>query len=71
MSFGQLRVAVHVRGQETPQRYAELQAAVDAHCPVLDLFTNPTTVRTALTVVRLPEAAILGSPGKDGEGRTA
>jgi uncharacterized OsmC-like protein len=49
--FGQVRVAVQVRGPETPQRYAELQAAVDAHCPVLDLFTNPTTVRTALTVV--------------------
>ena len=49
--FGQVRVAVQVRGPETPQRYAELQAAVDSHCPVLDLFTNPTTVRTALTVV--------------------
>jgi len=49
--FGQVRVAVQVRGPETPQRYAELQAAVDAHCPVLDLFTNPTTVHTALTVV--------------------
>ena len=49
--FGQVRVAVHVRGPEASQRYAELQAAVDAHCPVLDLFSNPTTVRTALTVV--------------------
>jgi uncharacterized OsmC-like protein len=48
--FGQIRVAVQVRGPETPQRYAELQAAVDAHCPVLDLFANPTRVRTALTV---------------------
>ncbi len=31
-------------------KIAELQAAVDAHCPVLDLFANPTRVRTALTV---------------------
>ena len=49
--FAQIRVAVQVRGPEKPERYAELQAAVDAHCPVLDLFTNPTTVRTVLTVV--------------------
>lgn len=48
--FGQIRVAVQVRGPETPQRYAELQAAVDAHCPVLDLFANPTRVHTAFTV---------------------
>lgn len=48
--FGEVRVAVQVSGPETPERYAELQAAVDEHCPVLDLFTNPTTVRTALTV---------------------
>jgi len=48
--FGEIRVAVQVRGPETPQRYAELQAAVDAHCPVLDLFTKPTTVHTALIV---------------------
>ena len=49
--FAQIRVAVQVRGPEKPERYAELQAAVDAHCPVLDLFTNPTTVRTVLTVL--------------------
>lgn len=48
--FGQIRAAVQVRGPEAPQRYAELQAAVGAHCPVLDLFANPTRVHTALTV---------------------
>lgn len=48
--FGGVRVAVRVSGPEAPHRYAELQAAVDAHCPVLDLFTNTTPVRTTLTV---------------------
>jgi uncharacterized OsmC-like protein len=48
--FGGVRAAVRVSGPEAPHRYAELQAAVDAHCPVLDLFTNPTPVRTTLTV---------------------
>lgn len=49
--FGEIRVSVQIHGPETSQRYAELQGAVDAHCPVLDLFTRPTTVRTALTVL--------------------
>ncbi|MDO8107863.1 OsmC family protein [Isoptericola sp. b441] len=46
--FGALRVRVRLVGPETAERYAELQAAVDAHCPVLDLFANPTPVTTTL-----------------------
>ena len=34
--------------QYAEERYAELAAAVDAHCPVLDLFQNPVPVSRAL-----------------------
>ncbi|OBI84152.1 OsmC family protein [Mycobacterium asiaticum] len=44
--FGEVRVVVKVKGPETPERYRELQDAVDAHCPVLDLTRNPTPVST-------------------------
>jgi uncharacterized OsmC-like protein len=43
-----VRVEVCVEGPETPERYAELAAAVDEHCPVLDLFKNPVPVTRAL-----------------------
>ena len=46
--FGDVRLEVRLTGPETAERYAELHAAVDAHCPVLDLFSNPTPVRTTL-----------------------
>jgi uncharacterized OsmC-like protein len=42
--FTAVRVEVAVTGPETPERYAELAAAVDEHCPVLDLFRNPVPV---------------------------
>jgi len=42
--FSAIRVDVTVTGPESDKRYAELAAAVDAHCPVLDLFTNPVPV---------------------------
>ena len=42
--FTAVRVEVSVTGQESEQRYAELAAAVDEHCPVLDLFKNPVPV---------------------------
>jgi hypothetical protein len=39
-----------VAGPESEARYAELAAAVDEHCPVLDLFKNPVPVsRTLVT----------------------
>ena len=44
-----IRVEVTVAGPESQQRYAELAAAVDEHCPVLDLFKNPVPVSRALT----------------------
>ena len=42
--FTAVRVEVTVTGPESPERYAELAAAVDEHCPVLDLFKNPVPV---------------------------
>ena len=35
---------VVLEGPEDPARYAELSAAVDAHCPVLDIFSRPVPV---------------------------
>jgi putative redox protein len=46
--FSAVRLTVAVTGPETAERYEELKAAVDAHCPVLDLFANPTPVTTTL-----------------------
>ena len=46
--FTAIRVEVTVAGPETEERYAELAAAVDAHCPALDLFQNPVPVSRAL-----------------------
>jgi len=46
--FEDIRLDVRLTGPESPERYAELHAAVDAHCPVLDLFTNPTAVTTTV-----------------------
>jgi uncharacterized OsmC-like protein len=45
-----VRIEVTVAGPESAERYAELAAAVDEHCPVLDLFENPVPVtRTIAT----------------------
>ncbi|GAA3888496.1 OsmC family protein [Leifsonia kafniensis] len=46
--FSAVRLTVRVTGPESDDRYAELHAAVDAHCPVLDLFANPTPVTVTL-----------------------
>jgi hypothetical protein len=46
--FTAIRVEVTVAGPESAERYAELAAAVDAHCPVLDLFQNPVPTSCAL-----------------------
>ena len=48
--FGDVRLLVRLTGPETAERYEELRAAVDAHCPVLDLFRNPTPVTTRVEV---------------------
>jgi putative redox protein len=44
--FSAVRLTVNLSGPESAERYEELRAVVDAHCPVLDLFQNPvpTTV---------------------------
>ena len=46
--FGAVRLTVRLRGPESPERYTELQRAVDAHCPVLDLTTATPPVHTTL-----------------------
>lgn len=47
--FSQVRLDVRLDGPESQERYDQLRAAVDAHCPVLDLFTNPTPVTVAVS----------------------
>lgn len=46
--FNTVRIQVSLDGPEDPARYAELAEAVDAHCPVLDLFRNPVPVERTL-----------------------
>ena len=46
--FNAVRVNVSLGGPESAARYEELAAAVDAHCPVLDLFRNPVPVERKL-----------------------
>ncbi len=46
--FGAVRLDIRITGPESEERYQELRAAVDAHCPVLDLFANPTPVSVEL-----------------------
>jgi uncharacterized OsmC-like protein len=43
-----VRMRVRLVGPEPDARYEELAAAVDAHCPVLDLFRNPVSVEREL-----------------------
>jgi putative redox protein len=47
--FSDIRLAISITGPETDARYQELKAAVDEHCPVLDLFANPTPVSATVT----------------------
>lgn len=42
--FTAVRVSTTPVGPESAERYRELAEAADAHCPVLDLFANPTPV---------------------------
>src|SRR5882724_3135988 len=46
--LGAVRVKVRLTGSASPEQYEQLRAAVDQHCPVLDLFANPTPVSTEL-----------------------
>jgi len=49
--FNSVRINVSLGGPEPSARYEELAAAVDAHCPVLDLFRNPVPVERKLVSV--------------------
>lgn len=42
--FTEVRLQINISGPESDERYQQLREAVDAHCPVLDLFANPTPV---------------------------
>lgn len=48
--FSEVRLVVNVTGPETLERYRELQEAVDAHCPILDLTRNATPVTTSVAI---------------------
>lgn len=49
--FNAVRLHIDLSGPEPAARYEELRQVVDAHCPVLDLFTNPTAVTTSVRKV--------------------
>lgn len=44
-----VRCSVSLEGPEPAERYRELAAAVDEHCPVLDLFTRAVAVERRVT----------------------
>ena len=46
--FTGVRIRVNLSGPEPAARYEQLAAAVDAHCPILDLFRNPVPVERKL-----------------------
>jgi uncharacterized OsmC-like protein len=48
--FGAVRLRVRLGGPEPAERYEELAKAVDAHCPVLDLFSNPVPVDRQISI---------------------
>ncbi|HVV09651.1 OsmC family protein [Amycolatopsis sp.] len=46
--FTDVRLNVELTGPAGAERYEELKRQVDEHCPVLDLFRNPTPTKTSL-----------------------
>jgi putative redox protein len=46
--FSDIRLTITLTGPESDERYQELRDVVDTHCPVLDLFANPTPVSIAV-----------------------
>jgi len=48
--FTGVRLQITPTGPEPAERYQELADAVDAHCPVLDLFSNATPVQRRIAV---------------------
>ena len=49
--FTAIRLVVTLRGPEPPERYETLVAAVNRHCPVLDIVANPVPVEREVKVV--------------------
>ena len=47
--FSGVRVAVTITGPDSQEAYQQLQETVDAHCPVFDIFTNPTPIDVTVT----------------------
>jgi putative redox protein len=47
--FSTVRVNVEITGPDSDEAYQELQKTVDAHCPVFDIFTNPTPIDVTVT----------------------
>jgi len=47
--FTAIRLAISITGPETEARYQDLREAVDAHCPVLDLFANATPITATIS----------------------
>ncbi|HEU4848845.1 MAG TPA: OsmC family protein [Terrimesophilobacter sp.] len=47
--FSDVRLSISISGPDSQERYDELREVVDAHCPVLDLFANPTPVSVTVT----------------------
>lgn len=47
--FSAVRLTAHVTGPESQERYDELLAAVEAHCPVQDLFAHATPVQATIS----------------------
>lgn len=48
--FSNVKVQVTPKGPESAERYQELADAANAHCPVLDLFSNATPVEHAVAI---------------------
>lgn len=46
--LGEVRMVVRLDGPASDADYQRLKSAVDEHCPVLDLFRNPTPVTARL-----------------------
>jgi uncharacterized OsmC-like protein len=46
--LGTVRIRVELTGPESSERYRELADAVDAHCPVHDVFSNPTPIERTI-----------------------
>lgn len=46
--FAGVEIVVDIDGPHEPEQFEELRRVVDAHCPVHDLFSNPTPVTSRL-----------------------